>query len=215
VIYSRTCGLWALAAGLIVPGALGATCNRRLAVDQYPPGVLRVRFVAASGYTDCLVAGAVMCANYVTGQKRLSPEEARSELAAAGLDPSRITDVRRWLKKEHFELTPLRGEFTDTEQVGLGWWVLRRGYPVICVINKFAGNADYNHAVVVIGFDGPGSAESAEAIYLLDPASPKRLERWDRLTFEHYWAGGGRFMLPLYQTPSALPRSGSRAGATP
>jgi hypothetical protein len=192
-----------LAMVVTLPTMSGATCNRRVAVDRYPTGALQVRFVEASGYTDCLVASVVMCANYVAGHDRLDPDRVRGGLAAAGLDPTRIADVRGWLDQERLELTPLRGRLSDADGIGLGWWVLGRGYPVICVINKFAGNADYNHALVVIGFDGAGSADSASGVYLLDPASPKRLERWDRLTFEHYWASAGHVMLTLYETPGA------------
>jgi len=199
----------------VLPGLLGATCNPRIAVDTFPPGVLRVRFVQAAGYTDCLVVSAVMCANYVAGRDRIAAGRVSDELAAAGLDRTKVADVQRWLREHGYELTPLRGELSDVERVGLGWWVLRRGYPVICVVNKFAGDADYNHAVVVIGFDGAASAEAAEGVYLLDPASPKRLERWDRLTFQHFWAGAGYAMLPLYQTPDELRETPNRTGASP
>ena len=42
---------------------------------------------------------------------------------------------------------------------------------------------------------------------VLDPASPKRLERWDWLTFEHYWGSAGRIILPIFERPrgSAAP----------
>ncbi len=87
---------------------------------------------------------------------------------------------------------------------------------MICVVNKFGGNADYNHAVVVIGIAGDGSADSVQRLYILDPASPKRLEQWDRLTFLHYWGSAGRVMLPLFERPPDAPeRSGPTIGDSP
>jgi hypothetical protein len=179
-----------------------------MAVDTFPAGVLQVRFVPAISYTDCLVASAVMCANYVTVSDRFSPAELRGDLEAAGLDPTRVADVKGWLADQRVTMQPLTGSLSDRELTGLAWWLLRGGYPVICVMNKFAGNADYNHAVVVIGIEGGGGAESAEAVYLLDPASPRCLERFDRLTFLHYWGSAGNMMLPVFETPpDKLPRA--------
>ncbi|MCP4247639.1 MAG: hypothetical protein GY778_11370 [bacterium] len=203
------------AAGAVLAGALGATCQRRIAIDEYPSGVLRVRFVQATRLTDCLLAGVVMCTNYVTASERFDPQRLRDVFAERGLDPTRTADVRAWLADEGIELTPLIGALSDEPQTGLGWWVARRGYPTMCVVNKFGGNADYNHAVVVIGFAGSGSAESASEVYVLDSSSPKRLEQWDRLTFEHYWASAGNIMLPLYEMPKSQPQQAIATGANP
>lgn len=181
-------------------------CYQRIAVDRFPPGVLQVRYVRAASYTDCLVAAAVMCASYVTASDRFAAATMRGDLEAAALDPARIADVKAWLAQRDLTLQPLTGSFSDKELTGLGWWLCRGGYPVTCVINKFAGNADYNHAVVVIGIDGGGGIESAQGVYYLDPASPRGLERLDRLTFLHYWGSAGNMMLPLFETPRA-PRS--------
>lgn len=191
----------------------GPSCAKRVAVDEFPPGTVRVGYLAATDYTDCLVASVSMCANYVLGGRRFSPVELRRDLTAAGLDHALVADVGPLLAERGFELRPLVGELSDAPPLGLGWWVLQRGYPVTCVVNKFAGNADYNHAIVVIGINGGGSAESAEAVYVLDPASPKRLERWERLEFLHYWGSAGRVMLPLFETPGDAPRAvGAPAG---
>lgn len=126
-----------------------------------------------------------------------------------------MADVQAWLGERGFELKPLVGELSDDPPLGIGWWLLERGYPVICVINKFAGNADYNHAVVIIGMKGGGSAESAETVYILDPASPKRIEQWERLKFVHYWGSAGRVMLPLFETPPKARPVGRQAGESP
>ena len=194
--------------GVVTLFVLGAGCQRRIAVDTFPPGALPVRFVPAANYTDCLVASVVMCANYVTASERFEPAIVREGLTAAGLDPTRIADLRVYLAGRRLTLQPLTGSFTDRELVGLGWWLLQGGYPVICVMNKNAGNADYNHAVVVIGVGRGDSVASARTVHYLDPASPRRLESVDRLLFRHYWASAGHIMLPLFETP------GEVAGAT-
>jgi len=203
-----------IATSLLAFACAGATCERRIAVDDYPPGTLQVRFVPAMRWTDCLVAGVTMCANYVAGSSRLDPSRIRTGMTEAGLDPTRIADMRTYLAENGWELTPLHGRLSGEPETGLIWWVLERGYPILCVVNKYAGNADYNHAVVVIGFEGPPQAVPSEPgrvapvlgvdkVCLLDPASPKRVECWDRLTFEHYWGSAGRIMLPLYEKPEA------------
>ena len=194
----------AIAAALLTLTGSIAGCRKRIAVDSYPPGVLRVRFVQAHDYTDCLVAATVMCANYVAGANRLQPLQVREGLQGAGLDPTQVEAMRTWLAQVGFELVPLKGEFSDQPQTGLGWWIHQRGYPAICVINRFAGDADYNHAVVVIGFDPPGPASEAQGVYLLDPAAAKRLVRLEIKRFEHYWACGDYVMLPLFETPAEL-----------
>jgi len=191
----------AVAVLALAPGLLGASCQKRVAVDHFPPGALQVGYVAAANYTDCLVASVVMCANYVRGSEWCSAARLRSELTAAGKDPALTGDMRSWLAGRNITMIALRGELSDAQPTGLGWWVRQRGYPVTCVVNRHAGKADYNHAVVVIGIDARGATADAEAVYVLDPASPKRLERWDRLSFEHYWGSGGSVMLPLFETP--------------
>ena len=201
-----------LAAAL--PACLGATCEQRTAVTDFPPGTLRVRFAAAARYTDCLVSSVVMSVRYVLDTQWLSPAQVRSELSAAGLDHTRIADLQAWLKTKNVTMIPLKGELTDAPRIGLGWWLVGRGYPVICVVNKFAGNADYNHAVVVIGMERTGPDPQDRAVYVLDPASPRRLERWDRMTFEHYWGSAGKIMLPLFETPRPPAAQQAKSGAS-
>lgn len=190
-----------LAALLLGPALAGCEEHRRIAIDQYPPGTLHVRYVKALEYTDCLVAAAVMCANYVTGSTRFDADDLRREVLASGGDPSRVADVSRYLADHRVTMQALKGEPTHEPLVGLGWWVLEGGYPVACVINEFGANADYNHAVVVIGVDGAADLTRAEGLYVLDPASPRRVERLDRLTFLHYWGSAGNVMLPVFETP--------------
>ncbi len=184
---------------ILLLGASG--CAERIAIDKFPPGVLRVRYMPANDWTDCMVACTVMCANYVTRTDRFASSKLRDELEAEGLDVGRVGDVTQWLAKKRITLQALTGEYSSEDLVGLGWWVLEGGYPVICVINKLGGNADNNHAVVVIGVEGQGGIESAKKVYVLDPASPKRLETWEPILFRHYWGSAGNIMLPMYKTP--------------
>ncbi|MFQ5490624.1 MAG: hypothetical protein ACE5GE_07875 [Phycisphaerae bacterium] len=204
-------GVWTLA---LLAGA-GSGCHQRVAVDHYPPGVLRVRYIPAGSYTECLLASTVMCANYVTDSRRFSLPRTRDELQAAGLDATRVADMARWLASDRLTLQPLTGQFSDQELVGLGWWLNKGRYPVICVMNKHAGNAEYNHAVVVIGTEGPGPVDQAQAVFILNPASPRRIERLEPLAFRHYWNTAGRIMLPLYQTPPQALKNPGVAGASP
>ncbi len=202
-----TVGLVCLAPGLV----MGSGCEKRIAVDVYPPGALHVRYVPATNYTDCLVASAVMCANYVTNSDSFQPAGLRHEVTAVGGDPARIADVRDWLAGRRLTMQPLTGSFDSRELTGLGWWLLEGGYPVICVMNRWAGNAEYNHAVVVIGVAGGDSVETAATIHYLDPASPRRLVSVERLTFQHFWNSAGNIMLPVFRTPREL--AGAATGA--
>lgn len=209
---------WAPNRRILVLAVLAATvsgCHQRLAVDRYPPGALRVRYVPASNYSECLLASTVMCANYVTGSRRITLSRMRDELRNDNLDATRVADVAGWLASQQLTLKPLTGEFSDKELVGLGWWLSRGQYPIICVMNKFAGNAEYNHAVVVIGIEGTGLFEEADAVFILDPASPRRVERLETLAFCHYWNSAGRIMLPLFETPPQAQQTARVIGASP
>jgi hypothetical protein len=197
-------------AGLAVTIPSGA-CRKRVAVDRYPAGTLRVRYAPAGDYTDCLIASVVMCANYVVNAERYTTAGLRRDLEAAGLDHTRVGDLQAWLADQAFQMTPLRGDLTRRPPLGLGWWVLERGYPVICVINKHAGNPEFNHAVLVIGLDLDDDIGRVTAVSALDPASEKRLVRWDRSMFAHYWGSAGRVMLPLFERPAPRTQTG-RAG---
>jgi hypothetical protein len=180
---------------------MGATCHKRVAVEDYPPGAMRVRYVAATDYSECLVASVVMCGNYVLNSNRMTPEQVERDLADAGLDHTRVGDMRTWLKTQGIQMTPLKGRYSSEPPNGLAWWVLDRGYPVICVVNRHAGDAEYNHAVLVIDVKINETSEAPEGVYVLDPASPKRIEHIERQMFEHYWGSAGSVMLPLFEAP--------------
>jgi len=181
--------------------SLMAGCQRPQTVDAFPAGAIPVRYVPADDPTDCLAASVVMSANYVLGHDQFTTKKMRQELRGAGMDPSRTADVRSWLESYDLYLTPLVGELTDKPPLGLVWWVQKRGYPMVCVINRHAGDSAYNHAVVVIGFEFDAGSPQSATVHVLDPASPRRLESWERDVFDHYWASAGRVMMPIYEAP--------------
>lgn len=180
---------------IVCPG-----CRKRIAVDTYPPGTLHVRYAAATELTDCLVASVSMCANYLLQTDRYTPPRIRQEMQAQSLDPSRVGDMQTWLADKGLTMTPVKGSLEADPPLGVAWWVQSRGHPVICVVNKYGTNADYNHAVVVIGVELAADGR-VDALHVLDPASPKRLERWDRETMETHWNATDRVMLPMFVTP--------------
>lgn len=176
-------------------------CSQHSAIVEYPPGALKVRYMPADDYTDCLVASTVMCANYLRGHNRFDSKEIRQEMAAAGLDHTRVGGVSEWLSGHRMRMVPIRGELSNQPPRGVAWWILSRGHPVICVVNKHGDDADYNHAVVVIGVEVDADGRIV-AVNVLDPASAKRLERWPRKEFEQYWSKTDQAMLPLFESPS-------------
>ena len=198
--------------GLVVTAA---GCHQRIAVDTYPQDALKVRYVAATDYTDCLLASTVMCANYIVGQDRFAAPRVRSQMASAGLDMTRVGDVRTFFADRAIKLIPLKGNLGHKPPLGVLWWVVSRGYPVICVVNQQEGGSEeFNHAVVVIGADVDDNTDVVSDVVILDPASGKRLERWDRETFMSGWEATGRVMLLMFDT-AAEPQLVSAAFGTP
>lgn len=186
---------------LALAPAIAAGCSQHSEIVEYPAGALKVRFMPADDYTDCLVASTVMCANYLRGHNRFDSKEIRQEMAAAGLDHTRVDGISQWLSGHRMRMVPIRGELSDEPPRGVGWWILSRGHPVICVVNKYGDDADYNHAVVVIGVEVDAGGRIV-ALDVLDPASDKRLERWPRSEFEKYWSKTNQAMLPMFDTPA-------------
>jgi len=190
---------------LVLTPAIAAGCSQHREIVEYPSGSLKVRFMPADDYTDCLVASIVMCANYLRGHNRFDSREIRKEMAAAGLNHTRVDGVSQWLSGHRMRMVPIRGELSDEPPRGVAWWILSRGHPVICVVNKHGDNADYNHAVVIIGVEVDADGQIV-AVDVLDPASADRLERWPRSEFEGYWSRTNQAMLPLFESPSQTAR---------
>ncbi|NOX58411.1 MAG: hypothetical protein GXP29_06070 [Planctomycetes bacterium] len=197
---------WCYALGMSLLLATG--CHRRIAVEEYPPNALKVRYVAATTYTDCLLASTVMCANYIAGQDRFAAPRVTRQMADEGYDMTRVGDVRSFFAKRQVKLIPLKGNLSDKPPLGLLWWVASRGYPVICVVNQQEADSpaydgpdpvpepeEFNHAVVVIGVDRDDNTDEVSGVVVLDPASEKRLERWDLESFSTFWDATDRVML--------------------
>lgn len=199
-----TFGKYAIALPLLGLCCPGPGCNvpRRVAVDRHPPGALKVRYECTTSDTSCLVASVVMAANYLDRRVRFKEPAVRRELERAGKDESRVADLRHFLRSKDLDLIVLEGARSLRPPNGLGYW-LRRGFPAICVINKIGKDADYNHAVVVIGF-GPPEADPAQdgtVIHYLDPSSPKQQESGPAERFDEWWAVSGRALLIVTTVP--------------
>ncbi len=188
-----------LAGSCLIVLVLNTGCYRRIAVDQYPSNALKVRYVAATDLTDCLLASSVMCMNYLAGQDRFAAPRLRQQMSADGLDMTRVGDMREFLADRRIKLIPLKGELAADPPLGLIWWVVSRGYPVICVVNQEEGAPEeFNHAVVVIGVDVDDNKDIVGDVILLDPASQKRLERWTPEKFLERWIPTGKAMLLMF-----------------
>ena len=176
-------------------------CETPNRIAKYPEGSLRVRYEEASTYSSCLVASVVMAANYVTGERRFSENGIREDVRRAGLDESRVGDLKTYLAGEGLHLVTLAGSLDGKPPTSLRYWLLRRGYPVICVINRDPVDPNFNHAVVLIGISTTGDVESADRIHYLDPSSVDRLHADDAATFEALWARGQHAMMVVISPP--------------
>jgi hypothetical protein len=191
-----------------LPVLSGAGCKKQLTALETPPGTLPVRYVPATDYTDCLLASVIMSANYVDGRPRLVPSTVRADLEADGLDRTRLGDFRNWMSTQGFRMIALKGRLVRTPPDGVLWWVQERGYPVICVLNRHGGDPEFNHAVVVIGFDLGDNEKEVRNVHLLDPASPYGVESPDRATFEREWQETDRVMILVFDEPAASAAGG-------
>lgn len=179
--------------GLLLTFFAGCESPNRIA--KYPEGALRVRYEEASTYSACLVASVVMAANYLAGERRFSENGIRGDLQRAGLDESRVGDLKTYLAGQGLHLVTLAGSLDGKPPLSLKYWLLRRGYPVICVINRNPVDPNFNHAVVLIGISATEDIESADRIHYLDPSSAEPLHTDDAVTFEVIWARGQHAMM--------------------
>jgi hypothetical protein len=174
-------------------------------VDVYPKQCLHVPFEPTNSNSSCLVAAVVMAANYLDGRPRFREREVLKQMQADHLDETKPADVQTWLQRQPdgFSLITLRGALTDRPPTGLQYWLLDRGYPVVCIVNSTAGGPEFNHAVVVIGLDGP-AGDRPETIHYLDPASFKRVEHSAREQFETWWSRCEHAMALVVRDPQHL-----------
>jgi hypothetical protein len=187
-----------LLAGL---GLASAGCEQPRQSAKYPEGALPVRYEASTAYSGCLIACVAMAANYLLDRSEFSETGIRQAMRQAGLDETRITDVKKYLAGKGLHLVALSGGLDGKPPGSLEYWVRQRGYPAICVINRQPDNPRFNHAVTAIGISGTGPVESADTIHYLDPSSPKQLHSEEAGAFEANWARGRHAMLIVVHPP--------------
>jgi hypothetical protein len=193
----------ARAAGVLLAGLglAAAGCEQPRRSAKYPEGTLPVRYEASTAYSGCLIACVAMAANYLLDKTEFSEAGTRQAMRQAGLDETRITDVKKYLAGKGLDVVALSGCLDGKPPVSLEYWVRQRGYPAICVINRQAGDPGFNHAVAVIGISGTGRVDSADTIHYLDPSSPKQLHSEEVGSFEANWARGRHAMLIVVHPP--------------
>ena len=188
---------------LLVVGCESAD-NRQ---SMRPEGTLPVRYESAEDYSTCLVASVCMTGNYILGRRALTEPSMRAALRRSGLDETRVGDVRQHLQENGLHLIALReANIEDKPPLGLKYWLQRRGYPVICVINRDPqADPAFNHAVVIIGISPSAEDESSDIIHYFDPSSAAQLHSDARAVFEGLWDRCDRAMLLVVQPPKDLP----------
>jgi hypothetical protein len=152
-----------------------------------------------------------MVANYVLDSERLTSPVLRDAMGRAGLDHTQVGDMASILEQWALELIPLRGTLRGRPPISLAWWVMQRGYPVICVINQAEGKPDHNHAVVVVGMVLAENDAETE-VFVLDPSAGKHLFTWTGTVFQQYWNSAGRVMLPMVEKVVQSARTRTREG---
>ncbi|MBI4578173.1 MAG: hypothetical protein HY718_00630 [Planctomycetes bacterium] len=203
-----------LAAGLVVLGGCEAP-QRQPA--SYPANTLPVHYEEATAPTSCLVASVTMAANYLVGKRQFTEPDIRTAMQDGGLDETSISDVRSYLEGRGLYLLTLAGRTDDKPPLGLLFWLERRGYPVICVINRQGDDPGFNHAVVVTGFSRNVDSPSADIVYYLDPAAREPLQSLSLSEFEAAWERGERAMMLVVAPPSEVTpgaAASAPAGAT-
>jgi len=172
-----------------------AGCQSPNRIAKYPPGSLRVCYEEATSHSSCLVASVAMAANYVVGERRFSEGGIRADLKRAGLDESRVGDLKTYLADQGLHLVTLAGRLDGNPPLGVKYWLLSRGYPVICVINRDPVDPNFNHAVVLIGISTTDNIESTDRIHYLDPSSAAMMHTDEAAIFETAWARGQHAMM--------------------
>ena len=191
-------GCWVVGLGLT-----GCEGSRQTFVT-HPPGTLPVAFEGASASSSCLVACVTMSANYLLGKRQFAEPEVRTTLAQRHLDETSIKDLQTFLSDsgQGLELMVLSGQLDDQPPRGIRFWIERKGYPVIAIINKRGKDpkfAKFNHAVVVTGFSTDTSSSPADIVYYLDPSTSEPMVSVTRTDFEKYWSASDRAMLLVVQ----------------
>ena len=122
-------------------GLLGGCAPKEFA--KYPEGSLRVAYEESNSYSGCLAASTAMAANYLTDQRKFSEKGIREALKKANLDEARVGDVKAWLETQRLYLLTLSGTLDGKPPASLSYWLVQRGYPVICVINRHENDVKF------------------------------------------------------------------------
>lgn len=186
----------AMPALILTLGPLLAGCEETNKRVQYPPGALPVRYESATTHSSCLVAGVAMGARYLLPASDYTEPKIRRDLAAGGLDESRVGDLKRYLAGEGLHLVTLTGELGDRPLFGMGYWVRSRGHPVLCVINQEGPDAEaFNHAVTVIGISSNQNPDLPDIIHYFDPSAAEPLHSLAAPAFDELWSRGQHAMM--------------------
>lgn len=186
-----------------------AGCDHPRPPMTFPPNTLPVRYEPSTSHTTCLVASVAMASNYLLGERRLTEVSIREEMKAAGRDETSIEDLRTYLQGKGLYLLTLSGELDGKPPASLRYWLLERGYPVICVINRNGDDPAFNHAVVVTGIEHTDPAVSADKIVYLDPSVGQVLHKDEEKEFDLLWQRGRRAMLIVVNPPPGASQPGS------
>lgn len=186
----------------VVLVALGSGCQEPARkIVTHPEGTLRVPYEVASAPSSCLVASVTMAANYLEGQRRFKEPAVRVALKQQKLDETKVTDLRTYLTGQGLDLIAVSGELDGKPPLGLKFWSVTKGYPVICVINQHEGDPQFNHAVVVTGFSANADKPLADIVYYLDPATRDPLQSVGLWEFDTWWGRCGRAMMVVVKPP--------------
>ncbi|UCD28198.1 MAG: hypothetical protein JSV03_14065 [Planctomycetota bacterium] len=180
-----------------------AGCGAPSRVEKYPAEALRVVYEDATTPSSCLVASVAMAANYLLGEREFSEALMLHELDHRDLNATSVGDLKEYLGEKGLHMVTLSGRMSDTPPTGLGYWLKKRGYPVVCVINDEEGNPELNHAVVVIGIWSNPETGSVDTIHYFDPSSVEALHSIEAATFETRWARGQHAMMIVIKPPFA------------
>ena len=181
--------------------AMLAGCGPTPKLIGYPPGALPVEYDRATTYSACLVASVTMAANYAENRPRFQVPEVLADLKKAGADETKVADLKNYMARKGLTVWNLAGTMDEKPWTGLGFWLREWRSPPVCVINRIGGNADYNHAVVVIGLRENRDMESADRIHYLDPSADSPLYTCSLEAFDEMWARCGHAMLVVTKGP--------------
>ena len=135
-------------------------------------------------------------------RSRKTLEASGSVDDAIAADKARIEDLKTHLSEKGLYLLTLSGQIDGRPPASLRYWLQKRGYPVICIINSRGDDPAYNHAVVVTGIEATDGDPLADKIVYLDPATPTPLQRESATWFDALWQRGEHAMMIVVSPPA-------------